>query len=66
VLAGLFWKKANAKGSFFSIIAGIVVALGWVAAGLNDSINVVYPTIITCYVVGIVVSLATNKSKEAA
>ncbi|MCI6640691.1 MAG: sodium:solute symporter family protein [Pygmaiobacter massiliensis] len=66
VLAGLFWKKANAKGSFFSIIAGIVVALGWVAAGLNGKINVVYPTIIICYVVGIIVSLATNKSKEAA
>ena len=41
VLAGMFWKKANAKGSFWSIVAGIVVALIWVLAGLNESINVV-------------------------
>lgn len=60
VLAGLFWKRANAKSSFLSIIAGIVVALVWVFAGLNDSINVVYPTIIACYTVGILASLATK------
>lgn len=64
VLAGMFWSKANAKGSFWSIIAGIVVALVWVVAGLNDQINVVYPTIIACYVVGIAVSLSTS-SKSA-
>ena len=66
VLAGMFWSKANAKGSFWSIIAGIVVALAWVFAGLNDSINVVYPTIIACYVVGIIVSLSTNKQTLSA
>lgn len=64
VLAGLFWKRANAKSSFISIIAGIVVALVWVFAGLNDQINVVYPTIIASYAVGIIVSLITS-TKQA-
>ena len=66
VLAGMFWKKANAKGSFWSIVAGIVVALIWVLAGLNESINVVYPTIIVCYIVGVIVSLTTNKQTFSA
>lgn len=62
VLAGMF----NAKGSFWSIVAGIVVALIWVLAGLNESINVVYPTIIVCYIVGVIVSLTTNKQTFSA
>ena len=66
VLAGMFWKKANAKGSFWSIVAGIVVALIWVLAGLNESINVVYPTIIVCYIVGVILSLTTNKQTFSA
>lgn len=60
VIAGLFWKRANAKGSFFSIIAGIAVALIWVVTGLDSTLNVVYPTIVVSYAVGIAVSLATG------
>lgn len=65
--ASLCWPVcSNAKGSFWSIVAGIVVALIWVLAGLNESINVVYPTIIVCYIVGVIVSLTTNKQTFSA
>ena len=42
------------------------MALIWVLAGLNDSINVVSPTIIVCYIVGVIVSLTTNKQTFSA
>lgn len=66
VLAGMFWSKANAKGSFWSIIAGIITALTWVFIGMNDKINVVYPTIVVCYIVGIVVSLSASPKSVSA
>lgn len=52
VIAGMFWDKVEAKGSIASIIAGIIMALIWIFAGLNSKINVVYPTILISYLVG--------------
>lgn len=66
VLAGLFWKRTNSKGAFCSVIAGIITALVWVFAGLNDTISVVYPTVIVSYIVGIAVSITTNPKSAAA
>lgn len=57
VIAGLFWKRVDARASMASVIAGIVVAVGWVAAGMNGMLNVVYPTIIASYAVGVAVTL---------
>lgn len=59
VIVGLFWKRVNSKASLISVAAGILTAVVWVVAGLNDALNVVYPTIIVSYVVGIIVTLAT-------
>lgn len=52
VIAGMFWDKVEAKGSIASIIAGIIIALIWIFAGLNSKLNVVYPTILVSYLVG--------------
>ena len=66
VVVGLFWKRVNAKASFASVIAGIVTAIAWVLFGLNGTLNVVYPTIIVSYVVGIIVTLATSPAEKTA
>ena len=56
----------NAKASFASVIAGIVTAIAWVVLGLNGTLNVVYPTIVVSYVVGIIVTLATSPAEKTA
>ena len=66
VVVGLFWKRVNAKASFASVIAGIVTAIAWVVLGLNGTLNVVYPTIVVSYVVGIIVTLATSPAEKTA
>lgn len=60
VIVGIMWKRVNAKASFASVIVGIIVAVVWVVSGMNDKINVVYPTIIASYVVGITMTLMTS------
>lgn len=62
VIAGLFWEKVNAKSSLCSIGAGVIVALLWIFADLNDQLNVVYPTIAISYLVGYGVTKATAKA----
>jgi SSS family solute:Na+ symporter len=69
VIAGMFWKKVNAKASLISIAVGIVVALIWIFAGLNAKFNVVYPTIIASYLAGYLATQAfgdKNASGSAA
>lgn len=65
VIFGMFWKRINAKAAICSVVAGMATAIIWVAAGLNGTWNVVYPTIIISYAVGIVATLAIG-NKEAA
>ena len=57
---GLFWKRVGPAASLASVAAGIVTAVVWVAIGMNNTLNVVYPTIIVSYIVGIIVTLMSK------
>ena len=63
VIVGLFWKRVNQKAALCSAIAGIIVAVTWTVFGLASKLNIemVYPTIVVSYVVGVVVTLLTTK-----
>ena len=61
VVCGLFWKKATKQGALWSMIVGIVVGIAWIVAGLNGKLNVCFPILITSFLVGYIVSKATNK-----
>ena len=60
VIVGLFWKRVGPAASLASVAAGIVTAVVWVAIGMNNTLNVVYPTIIVSYIVGIIVTLMSK------
>lgn len=66
VIVGLFWKRVDSRASLFSVIAGIITAIAWVACGMNNTLNVVYPTIIVSYIVGIIVTLMNTKPVQTA
>lgn len=66
VIAGIFWKRVNAKAGIASVVAGVIVALIWVVMKLNAQINVVYPVVLVSYAVGIIVTLATTQKTEKA
>lgn len=58
VIVGLFWKRIGLKSAMLSTVSGMIVAIFWVLSGRNATLNVVYPTIIVSYVVGIISTLA--------
>lgn len=60
VIIGILWKKVNSKAATSSVLAGIAVAIAWVALGLTTKINIVYPVIIASYGVGIIVTIMTS------
>lgn len=64
ILVGLTWKRCTRQGAFWSMATGMIVGIAWMALGLTDILEAVYPVVLVSYTVGIVVSLAT--SKEAA
>ena len=61
VIVGLFWKRVNAAASLVSVAAGIITAVVWVAVGMNDVLNVVYPTILVSYAAGIAATLLNKE-----
>lgn len=64
ILVGLTWKRCTRQGAFWAMATGMVVGVAWMLLGLTDTLEAVYPTVAVSYIVGIVVSLMTNK-KEA-
>lgn len=64
VIVGLFWKRVNARASLVSVGAGIITAILWVASGMNDTLNVVYPTILVSYAAGIAATLLNQEHKS--
>ena len=64
VMVGLFWKRVNARASLVSVGAGIITAILWVASGMNDTLNVVYPTILVSYAAGIAATLLNQEHKS--
>ena len=65
VIVGMFWNRVTAKASLCSVLAGMATAIIWVFAGLNGTVNVVYPTIAVSYVVGIIATLVTSPAEAA-
>ncbi len=59
VVLGVYWKRANSAGVFSSMIAGTVVALGWMIAGKPFGIHGFIPGVFISLVVLIVVSFMT-------
>ena len=66
VIVGMFWKRVNSKASLASVFAGMITAIVWVLIGMNSTINVVYPTIIVSYVVGVITTLLTSPADKKA
>lgn len=64
VLVGMFWKRVNAKAALCSVVTGMITAIIWVVAGLNSTINIVYPTIAVSYVVGIIATLTLSPAES--
>ena len=65
VIVGMFWNRVTAKASLCSVLAGMATAIIWVFAGLNGTVNVVYPTIAVSYVVGIIATLVPSPAEAA-
>ncbi|MEA4933795.1 MAG: sodium:solute symporter family protein, partial [Lawsonibacter sp.] len=62
IIFGLLWKKVNKTAALWSSVVGLIVAVFWVISGLNSSLcSVVYPTILSSYVVGIVLTLTVKE-----
>lgn len=62
VIVGLFWKRVDNKASFYSAIVGALVAVVWIAVGLNSTLNLVYPTLISSYAVGLFFTLLNKEN----
>lgn len=54
-------EEGYQAGRTLSMIVGIVVGIAWIVAGLNGKLNVCFPILITSFLVGYIVSKATNK-----
>lgn len=65
VIVGMFWKSVNGTAALASVLAGFITAIAWVAFGLNSTLQVVYPTILVSYAVGITATLASKPNTEA-
>ncbi len=65
VVLGVYWKRANGAGVLSSMIAGTVVALGWMIAGKPFGIHGFIPGVAVSLIVLIVVSLITSPPDPA-
>ena len=68
VIVGLFWKRVDQRAALASSIAGVIVAVAWTVFGLAAKLNIemVYPTIVVSYIVGIIFTLMNKKPTETA
>jgi len=63
LVAGMFWKKMNAKAAGWSIVSGIVVGIIWVLTGMSASWHPVYIILPVSSLVGFVVCKLTSSSR---
>lgn len=63
LVAGMFWKKMNAKAAAWSIVSGMVVGVLWVLVGLSNSWHPVYIILPVSSLVGFVVCKLTSGSE---
>lgn len=66
LIAGMFWKKMNAKAAMWSIISGIAVGIVWVLIGMSDSWHPVYIILPVSSLVGFAVCRLTAGKEPAA
>ena len=59
LVAGMFWKRMNAKAAGWSIVSGILVGIIWVITGMSASWHPVYIILPVSSVVGFVVCKLT-------
>jgi len=64
ILAGLLWKRANAKGSLYSMITGVITGIFWVVSGMSARLETIYAVIVVSYTIGIVTTLLTSKKEK--
>ncbi len=60
VIAGLFWKRANAAASLASMICGLLTGIIWQVFSLSYIMQAVYAIALVTFAVGIIVTLATS------
>jgi len=60
VVLGVYWKRGTRAGATSSMIAGSIVALGWMIAGKPFGVHGFIPGVLVSLVVFIVVSLMTE------
>jgi SSS family solute:Na+ symporter len=65
VVLGVYWKRGTRAGATSSMIAGVVVALGWMIAGKPMGIHGFIPGVLISLVVFVVVSLFTEPPDAA-
>ncbi len=63
LVAGMFWKKMNAKAAMWSIISGIAVGIIWVVTGMSSSWHPVYIILPVSALVGFIVCKITSGSE---
>jgi SSS family solute:Na+ symporter len=65
VVLGVYWKRGTRAGATSSMIAGVVVALGWMIAGKPMGIHGFIPGVVVSLVVFVGVSLFTEPPDAA-
>jgi SSS family solute:Na+ symporter len=65
VVLGVYWRRGTRTGVISSMVAGTVVALGWMAAGKPLGLHGFIPGVVVSLVVFVAVSLATRPPDEA-
>lgn len=65
VVAGMFWKRMNAKAAAASIVSGIVVGIIWVLLGMHNTWHPAYIILPVSSVVGYFTCMATSKRQLA-
>jgi sodium/pantothenate symporter len=65
VVLGVYWKRGTRAGATSSMMAGVVVALGWMMAGRPMGIHGFIPGVLVSLIVFVVVSLFTEPPDAA-
>lgn len=65
VVLGVYWKRATRAGVTSSMLVGVAVALGWMAAGKPFGVHGFIPGVASSLIVFVLVSLATKPPARA-
>lgn len=63
LIAGLFWKRANAAASLASMVCGLLTGVIWQVFNLSYIMQAVYAIALVTFAVGIIVTLLTSKEE---